>query len=130
MQGKSKGVIPATTPSGWRIEWLSTPEPTFSENSPLRKLGAEGANSTTSSPRVTSPSASSWVLPCSAEIASASWSARSQRRVSNRSRMRAGRRGGVFAQSGQAALAAATAAETSASEARATVFSAWPVAEV
>ena len=38
--------------------------------------GAPQANSTTSSPRVTSPFASSSVLPCSMVIASASWPAR------------------------------------------------------
>ena len=30
MQGKLNGVMPATTPSGWRIEWLSTLVATFS----------------------------------------------------------------------------------------------------
>src|SRR3954447_291883 len=35
--GKLKGVIPATTPSGWRIEKLSTSVETFSENSPLSR---------------------------------------------------------------------------------------------
>ena len=34
--GKLNGVIPATTPSGWRIDQLSTFVPTFSENSPFR----------------------------------------------------------------------------------------------
>ena len=28
--GKLNGVMPAHTPSGWRIEWQSTPVPTFS----------------------------------------------------------------------------------------------------
>jgi len=71
--------MPATTPSGWRSEWLSTPVPTFSVISPFRRCGAPSANSTTSRPRVTSPLASSWVLAVLAEITSASWSARSQR---------------------------------------------------
>ena len=75
MQGKLNGVMPATTPSGWRSEWLSTLVPTFSVTSPFSRCGMPTANSTTSSPRVTSPSASSWVLPCSAEISSAILSA-------------------------------------------------------
>ena len=126
--GKLNGVIPATTPSGWRSEWLSTLVPTFSVISPLSRCGMPVANSTTSSPRVTSPSASSWVLPCSDEIASASRSAFSCSRNLNRSRMRARRSGGVFAQAGQAALAAATTPATSSADASGTRFSAAPVA--
>jgi hypothetical protein len=37
MAGKLKGVMPATTPSGWRIEKLSTPVPTCSVNFVLEK---------------------------------------------------------------------------------------------
>src|SRR5215467_13280348 len=37
--GKLNGVIPATTPSGWRIEYASTPVDTFSENPPLTRCG-------------------------------------------------------------------------------------------
>src|SRR6266705_663222 len=33
--GKLNGVMPATTPSGWRIEYVSTSVETFSENSPF-----------------------------------------------------------------------------------------------
>ena len=126
--GKLNGVIPAQTPSGWRMLWLSTPVPTFSENSPFMKVGAATAYSTTSSPRVTSPSASSWVLPCSAARVRASSSARSHRIALNRSRMRARRSTGVLAQAGKAALAAATAVSTSAVEASATLRSDSPVA--
>ena len=118
--GKLKGVIPATTPSGWRIIWLSTPEPTFSENSPFMNEGAEVANSTTSTPLVTSPSASSTVLPCWAEIASASSCARSLTIYLNLSMMRARRNTGWAAQEDHAAFAAAIAASTSASLAKAT----------
>ena len=32
--GKLNGVIPATTPSGWRIVYVSTPVETCSEKSP------------------------------------------------------------------------------------------------
>ena len=128
MQGKLNGVIPATTPSGCLSEWLSTLVPTFSVTSPFRRCGMPTANSTTSSPRVTSPSASSWVLPCSAEISSAILSAFSCKRNLNRSRMRARRSGGVLAQAGQAALATATTSPTSSAEASGTRFSATPVA--
>ena len=86
------------------------------------------ANSTTSSPRVTSPSASSWVLPCSAEISSAILSAFSISRNLNLSRMRARRSGGVLAQAGQAALAIATTSPTSSVVASGTRFSTAPVA--
>ena len=71
MAGKLNGVMPAQTPSGWRSEWVSIAGPTWRENSPLRRCGMPQANSTTSMPRWTSPTASAWVLPCSAEIASA-----------------------------------------------------------
>ncbi len=49
------------------------------------------------------PAASACVLPCSAEIASASWPARSHRIILNRSRMRARFSGDAFAQAGHAA---------------------------
>ena len=39
MAGKLKGVMPATTPSGWRKDQLSMPVPTCSVNSPLSKWG-------------------------------------------------------------------------------------------
>src|SRR5882724_11381328 len=37
--GKLNGVMPATTPSGWRIEYASTSVETFSENPPLSRWG-------------------------------------------------------------------------------------------
>ena len=70
-------------------------------------------NSTTSRPRWTSPSASSWVLPCSAEIARATSSARSISSALKRNMTCARLAGGVFAHAGSAAFAAATAAPTS-----------------
>jgi hypothetical protein len=70
--GKLNGVMPAQTPSGWRSEWVSTPLATCSECSPLSSVGAEQASSTTSSPRATSPAASSTIFPCSEEIVRAS----------------------------------------------------------
>src|SRR5210317_1848420 len=56
--GKLKGVMPATT-KGCLIDQLSTLVPTFSENSPFNKCGIPQANSTTSSPLVKDPFASS-----------------------------------------------------------------------
>ena len=57
--GKLNGVMPATTPSGWRIDQLSTFVPTFSENSPLSTCGIPQENSTTSNPLIKEPFASS-----------------------------------------------------------------------
>jgi hypothetical protein len=112
--GKLNGVMPAHTPTGWRSEKLSTSVPTFSLNSPLRRCGTPVANSITSMPRVTSPSASASVLPCSSEITAA----RSLRCASissrKRIRIRARRSGGNARHAGSAAAAAATAAPTSA----------------
>src|SRR6266511_2218512 len=51
MAGKLNGVMPATTPSGWRSENRSMPGPALSLNSPLIRCGMPQANSTTSSPR-------------------------------------------------------------------------------
>src|ERR1700757_4384906 len=48
MAGKLNGVIPATTPTGCRIEYESTPVETFSEKPPLSRWGIPQANSTTS----------------------------------------------------------------------------------
>ena len=50
--GKLKGVMPATTPSGWRIEYMSMPGPAPSVNSPFRRCGAPMQNSATSRPRM------------------------------------------------------------------------------
>jgi hypothetical protein len=69
--GKLNGVMPATTPSGSRKEYMSTLVETWSEYSPLSRLGIPQANSTTSRPRCTSPSASLSTLPCSSVIDSA-----------------------------------------------------------
>ncbi len=63
--GKLNGVIPAQTPSGWRIEYVSTVRETFSLNWPLSACGNAHAKSMTSSARATSPSASCTILPCS-----------------------------------------------------------------
>ncbi len=48
--GKLNGVMPATTPSGWRIDWTSTSVEACSENRPCSSAGIPHANSTFSSP--------------------------------------------------------------------------------
>ena len=53
--GKLNGVMPATTPSGWRIEYTSTPPATCSLKPPFSRCGMPHANSTFSMPRATSP---------------------------------------------------------------------------
>ena len=91
MAGKLNGVIPATTPRGWRSEWTSMPVPAPLENSPLSRCGAPAANSTTSTPRWMSPFASGKVLPCSLESRVASSSMFSVIRSTHFSRIRARR---------------------------------------
>ena len=120
ISGKLNGVMPATTPSGWRIDQASMPVPTASVYSPFSRCGMPQANSTTSRPRCTSPSASDSTLPCSAVmIAESSRRSRSSSSFSlNMTRAR--RSGGVAAQAGQAAAAAAAALFTSAVSASAT----------
>ena len=115
--GKLNGVIPATTPSGWRIEYTSTPVAACSEYSPLSSCGMPQANSMFSRPRATSPSASERTLPCSA----VSSEAICLRLASTSSRIRnmisARRDNEVARQAGNAACADATAASTSSTEA-------------
>ena len=128
MAGKLNGVIPATTPSGCRIENASTPVETFSENPPLSRCGIPQANSTTSSPREISPAASLATLPCSELIRAASspWCWRSSSRNANITFARLV--SDVSCQPGQAAAAAWTAASTSAAVAKSTVPVTCPVA--
>ena len=51
MHGKLNGVMPATTPSGWRSVQLSMPVETWSVKSPFSSCGMPQANSTMSMPR-------------------------------------------------------------------------------
>ena len=120
MAGKLKGVMPATTPSGWRMDQVSMPVPTCSVNSPLRSCGMPVANSMFSRPRMTSPLASEKTLPCSRLRRAATSSMRDSKMSRRRKRTRARRSGGCADQSGKAAAAAATAALTSASVASGT----------
>lgn len=79
--GKLNGVMPATTPIGWRIEETSTRLDTDVDSSPLSCVVIPQASSTISRPRATSPSASECTLPCSAVISSAMASRLASRRA-------------------------------------------------
>src|SRR2546430_1377370 len=126
--GKLNGVIPATTPSGWRNEYTSTPVDTWSEKEPLSSCGMPQANSTTSSPRCTSPRASDSTLPCSSETIPARSSTRAltSSRNANRTFVRVDRE--ACDHSSNAAFAVRTASSTSAVEAKATCACCSPVA--
>ena len=121
-------MIPAHTPSGCRIDQVSTSVPTFSLCSPLSRCGIAVANSTTSMPRVIEPSASASVLPCSCvTIFARSFlcaSISSRKRISTRAR----RSGGAARHAGNAASAERTAASTSAAFAYGTCRTTSPVA--
>ena len=126
--GKLNGVMPAHTPSGCRSEKLSTSVPTFSLKSPFSRCGIPVTNSTTSMPRVTSPSASASVLPCSCVMIFASSLRCASIASRKRIMMRARRNGGCARQPGNAAAALATAASTSAASASGTCRITSPVA--
>ena len=104
-----------TTPSGCRVECTSTLVEAFSVNAPLIRCGMPQANSTTSWPRLTSPSASESTLPCSAVMIAASSSLRafSSSRNANRTWVRLA--SDVSRHLGNAASAAETTSSTSAS---------------
>jgi hypothetical protein len=121
------GVMPATTPSGWRIEYMSMPGPAPSENSPLMRWGTPMANSHTSTPRWMSPALSGTVLPCSSDSMRASsslcWWMRSTNFIITRARTWAF----LAAQPGCAAAAFSTALRISSLLARATFAWTSPV---
>src|SRR5690606_36586904 len=125
---KLNGVMPATTPSGWRIEATTTRVETWVDSSPFSCTLMPQASSTISMPRATSPRASECTLPCSAVISSAisSRCASSSSRYLNRIAVR--RASEEVPQVVKASLAAATAASTSSAVANATCFSWTPVA--
>ena len=126
--GKLNGVIPTATPSGWRSECESTPVPTASDASPLSRCAAPHANSTTSSPRWTSPRASSIVLPCSAVITRAMSAARSATSSRKRNSTFERRASDCALQVANPAPAASTARSTSSLLANATRRVTAPVA--
>ncbi|MCY1536809.1 hypothetical protein D9M68_722800 [compost metagenome] len=127
MAGKLNGVMPATTPSGWKSLQASMFGPTLRLYSPLRISGAAQAYSTFSMPRLSSPAASSRVLPCSSlislEMAASFCSSSCLKRNSTWARLA----GGVLRQAGKAALAASMACCTVARLARPSVWMASPV---
>src|ERR1700722_10977995 len=125
--GKLNGVMPATTPSGWRIENRSMPGPAPSLYSPFIRWGMPQANSTTSRPRWISPLASAKVLPCSDDSnrARSSYSPWISSRNLNMTRAR--RCGLVAAQAGNALSALAIAFSTSDLSASATLACTSPV---
>ena len=127
MAGKLNGVIAAVTPSGWRRECMSIPRATLSLNSPLMRCGMPVANSTTSSPRCSSPRASATTLPCSRLIRCASSSAwarhNSRHRKSTRARSSADR----APHAGAAAAASAMTVSISTSSASGTCAATAPV---
>src|SRR3954463_8230826 len=126
--GKLNGVMPATTPSGWRIEYESTSVETFSEYSPLARSAMPHANSMTSRPRLTSPSASPVTLPCSRVRirAMSCWYLSTSWRYANRILVR--RASDTERQVSKARVADATASSTTLGEASATWAWTSPVA--
>src|SRR5881628_2989306 len=125
--GKLKGVMPAHTPSGWRIEYRSMPAEMLSENSPFIRCGMPQANSTTSRPRWIEPFASESTLPCSFEMRSASSSMCRSINSLKRNITRARVSGEVSDQPAKASFARAIACSTSALEARGTLAASTPV---
>ena len=126
--GKLNGVIPPTTPSGWRIEYTSIPVEACSEKLPLSSVGIPQQNSITSSPRATSPSASEVTLPCSSvssRARSARWSSKSRWM---RKKSSARRESESARHAGNAAFAAWTARSTSSADAKSTAPVCAPVA--
>ena len=94
----------------------------------MSRCGIPQANSTTSSPRVTSPTASESTLPCSAVMAAATSSLRAARISRNAKSTWVRRVSDEDRHSAKAPLAAATAASTSSGPARSTCAVTAPVA--
>ena len=128
MAGKLNGVMPATTPRGWRTVYTSTPVDACELKLPLRRSARPHAYSMFSSPRATSPSASERTLPCSAvkRAAISAELASTRLRKASISFVRAA--SDVWRQSSKAALAEATAASTSSTLANPTAAVCSPVA--
>ncbi len=126
--GKLNGVMPATTPTGWRKEYTSIPVAAWSEYSPLSSVGMLQANSTTSRPRLISPLASESTLPCSRVTISASSSVCSTSSSRNRNITAVRLASEYCDQTSNAAAALAIAVSTSAGVAEATWATTSPVA--
>ena len=126
--GKLNGVIPATTPSGCRIEYTSTPVDACSLYPPFSRFGIPQANSTFSRPRWTSPVASESTFPCCEVITLAICVFRSSRssRIWNIASARF--ESDVARHAGNASAAAVTACPTSSAVAKSTSCVRSPVA--
>ena len=128
MAGKLNGVMPATTPSGWRTVWTSTPVEAWELKLPLSRSPRPHANSMFSNPRATSPSASECTLPCSAVNRAAISAALASTRFRNECISFVRVASDVCRHSSKAALDEATAASTSSTLARPTSADCSPVA--
>ncbi len=128
MAGKLNGEMTPTTPSGCRSEETSTLVEAFSVRLPLSRCASPQANSTTSWPRVTSPSASESTLPCSLVISSAASCLRSLSSSRNRNSTCVRRASDMSRHAGQASAAAAITASASSGEASASCLVTRPVA--
>jgi len=114
MLGKLKGVMPATTPTGNRVSSSSIPLAIWSRFCPIIRVGAPQAKSITSMARLTSPRASSSVLPFSC-VTSAESSSMCRSNSALKRNMTWARSGtGVSLHPKKAFLAAATASSISA----------------
>ena len=119
--GKLNAVMPAPTPMGCIRVKTSTPVAAFSAISPNCKDVIEQACSTTSKPRLISPSASDNVLPCSLVINSANGAMLSLMSCWNFSMMRMRLDSETLRQVLKAFLAEATAISNSCCVAKCTV---------
>ena len=126
--GKLNGQIMPTTPSGCRTECTSTLVEAFSVNAPFIRCGIPQANSTTSWPRLTSPSASESTLPCSAVMIAANSGLRAFSSSRNANRIWVRRASEVSRHPGNASTAAWTTSLTSFSLASASCADTSPVA--
>src|SRR6476469_4524520 len=128
MMGKLNGVMPTQTPTGYRVDQLSTDVPTRSTVSPIISVGAPQANSMHSMPRSNEPCASSRVLPFSSVISPTSSCAfcSSSSRNLNSTLQRCTT--GVLLHAGNALWAASMAAEISSAVQRGISATASPVA--
>src|SRR5260221_14025140 len=128
MMGKLNGVMPTHTPTGYRVDQLSTEVPTRSTVSPIIRVGAPQANSMHSMPRSNDPCASSRVLPFSSVMRPTSSCAFASSNSRNLNSTLQRCTTGVLLQTGNALCAASMAAEISSGVQRGISATASPVA--
>jgi hypothetical protein len=126
--GKFHGVTSTLTPTGWWITRMRLAPDGAVEMEPLRRTASSLNQRKNSAAYVTSPRASGSALPFSATMSRAISSARAVMSSKALRRISPRWRGGVAAQAGAAAWAAATAARPSATVPLATLVSTAPVA--